>query len=358
MRPTITTAPSITTLGTVVALASFATACMGEIGSGERKGRSTDPTKPTADAACTKIERDVTIRSMADMGSLPKSGCYDIYGKLTLQGSSITTLLGLNEINSVNELDLDHTGLVKLDTKRPLGIYGSLTAIGNTKLTNLKGLSFEIPAKGILIDGNTVLTSVDPLGIEEPKLEEVDGDISITGNPALTAIPLKNLAKVTGGVTISSNAGIRSVDLSKLANTGHIELADNAQLSSVTGFSASTINGDFAVRDNPVLSTLGTMATLYRVTGNVTIDNNAALPNLAAFTTSVKFVDKALTIRNNQSLVDLGQLKRLQLIGAITITNNRNLVACRAVEIDRCTQHPTTSVISNNGTTNCNWQCN
>jgi hypothetical protein len=106
------------------------------------------------------------------------------------------------------------------------------------------------------------------------------------------------------------------------------------------------------------LSSLGTMSSLYRVSGNLTIDGNSALTNLAAFTTSVKFVDQSLTITNNQALADLGALKHLQLVGAIAITGNTSLVSCRALEIDHCVQHPLTAVINNNGTTNCNWQCN
>jgi hypothetical protein len=33
-------------------------------------------------------------------------------------------------------------------------------------------------------------------------------------------------------------------------------------------------------------------------------------------------------------------------------------VVCRATEIDRCVQHPTAAVITNNKSINCNWQCN
>jgi hypothetical protein len=349
-----------TTLPTtlLVVLTSFAAACVGEVG-GSRKPGARDPRDPvtTTGGTCAKVEKDVTIRAAADMATLPKAGCYDIYGKLTIQGAAITSLAGLNEINSVNELDLDHTALTAIDTKRPLGIYGKLTVTGNAKLTNLKPLSFEIASTGILIDGNAALATLDPLGLDDPKLEEVDGDVAITGNAALISVPLKNLTKVTGALTISGNTAARIVDLTRLATTGHVEIADNAQLTSLTGFAATTINGDLAIRNNAALTTLGTMSALYRVTGNLTIDNNAALANLAAFTTSIKFVDLALTIRNNQNLTDLGALKHLQLVGAITITNNQNLVTCRALEIDRCVQHLTTAVISNNRDASCSWQC-
>lgn len=342
-----------------IVLAALTSGCVGEVG-GPRKSHGTDPsdpTDPTPDGACTKVEKDVTIRAMADMQSLPRTGCYDIYGKLTLQGAAITTLLGLEGINSVNELTLDHTGLTKIDTKRPLGIYGKLTVIGNAKLTNLKQLSFETAATGVMIDGNATLTSLDPLVLADPKLDEVDGDLEITGNAALTAISLPNLTKVTGLLNLAGNTAVRSIDVTKLGTTGHVEIADHPQLTSLTGFAATAINGDFAIRNNQALTTLGAMTSLYRVTGNLTIDNNTALGSLSAFTTSVKFVDKALTITNNANLTDVGQLKHLQLVQAITITNNRNLVNCRAVEVDKCTQHPTGAVIANNGTTSCTPSC-
>lgn len=332
--------PMRLTTVTLAVLSSLSAACLGTTGDG-RKPRGSDSGSggsgsdaETSGRPCTKIEKDVTIRSAADMTTLPKTGCYDIYGKLTLQGQSITSLAGLNEINSVNELDLDHTAVTAIDTKRPLGVYGQLTVTGNAKLTNLKQLSFETASTGILIDGNTALTSLDPLGLDDPMLQEVDGDIAITGNTALTTIPLGNLTKLTGGLTVSGNSALTSLALGKLAVAGHVEISDNAKL-----------------------ATLGAMSALYRVTGSVTIDGNPALTGLAAFTTSLKYIDLSLTISNNAALADLGALKHVSLIGAISITNNASLVSCRATEVDKCTLHPNASVISNNKTGNCSTSC-
>lgn len=343
----------IVTVAVTVAATGLA-ACVGEVGDSRKPGRDATPTQ--SDRPCTKIEKDVAIRSAADMTALPKTGCYDIYGKLTLQGQAITSLAGLNEINSVDELDLDHTAITAIDTRRPLGIFGKLTVTGNARLTDLKQLSFEIASTGILIDGNTALTSLDPLGLDDPKLGEVSGDIVITGNPALTRIPLGNLTKLTGALTVSNNAQLATIDLARLATAGHVEIADNPRLAALPAFPATTIHGDLAVRNNTALTSLGAMSSLYRVTGSVTIDGNPALANLAGFT-GIKLIDQSLTITRNQALTDLGALKHLQLVGAITITGNPSLVTCRAIEVDRCTQHPTTAIISNNKDTSCNWQC-
>jgi len=332
--------------------------CLGENGGDRKPGQKTDGGTSHGDSSCSKLEKDVTIRSAADMAALPKTGCYDIYGKLTIQGASVTSLAGLNALNSVDELELDHTALAAFDTKNDVAIYGKLTVTGNAKLANLKKLSFETAATGILIDNNAALASLDALNLDQPKLTEVAGDLAITGNPALAALPLKYLSRVTGGVTIANNAALKTVDVAALASVGDLEIADNAQLTSITGFAATTINGDLALTNNAALTTIGTLSALYRITGALTISGNTALTNLAAFTQSLKFVDQALTISNNANLTDLGQLKHLQLVGGITITNNANLSVCRATEIDRCTQHPTTAVITNNKNVNCNWQCN
>lgn len=345
----------------VLVTASLAAACLGETGhrkpgsatSGEGSGSDSDG---TSGESCARVEGDFVIRAAADMAKLPRTGCYDIYGKLTLQGTAITSLAGLNEINSVDELDLDHTGLTSIDTRRPLGIYGKLTVTGNARLTKLAQLSFEAAATGILIDGNPVLATLEPLALDEPALDQVDGDVVITANPALTRVPLGHLTRLSGGLTVQSNAALTAIDLGKLTTTGSVEIADNTKLTSLT-FAATTITGDLAVRNNPALTGLGTMTALYRVTGNVTIDGNAALTSLAAFTTSLQFIDLALTITHNPALTDLGALKHLQLVGGIAITNNQNLVICRAIEIDRCVAHPTTAVISNNKDGSCNWQC-
>ena len=345
------------TLAAAVAVLPLLGACLGDTGAPRKPpGSGSDGT--TSDRPCRKVEGDVTIRSTADMTTLPKTGCYDIYGKLTIQGQAITSLAGLNEINSVDELDLDHTAVTAIDTKRPLGIYGKLALTGNARLTNLEQLSFETASTGILIDGNAALTSLDALGLDDPKLEEVDGDIAITGNTALPALPLGNLTKLTGALTVSGNPALTSLALGKLATTGHVDISDNAKLASLAGLGATTIGGDLAIRNNPALTSLGTMSALSRVTGSVTIDGNPVLAQLAAFTTSLKYIDQTLTISNNAMLVDLGALKHVQLIRAISITNNASLVTCRATEIDQCTQHPIASVITNNKSISCTTTCN
>jgi hypothetical protein len=349
----------------LVVTTSLTAGCLGEVGpsrkppsTGSATPTTTTPTPPATTAACAKIEKTVTIRVPADMELLPRTGCYDIVGKLMIQSAQITSLAALKDLSSASELELDYTGLTTLDFKLPVNLYGPLTVTNNPLLKDLKQLQFETPPSAVLIDNNSALTSLDALVSATAKLTEVNGDLTITDNAALTAIALPNLTKVTGLLIIGSNDQIASVDLSGLVTTHGIDVADNAQLVSVAGLAATAVDGDLAIRSNPKLTTLGTMGALVQVAGNVTIDSNAVLPDLKAFTLSMKRINRTLTINNNAALADLGMLKHLELINALTVTNNHNLVGCRVLEVDKCVAHNVASQISNNRDANCNSSCN
>jgi len=338
-------------------ITSFATGCMGEIG-GPRKPDKGSDAVPSTDSPCTKVEKNVTIRVASDALLLPQTGCYDIVGSLTIQSSDVTSLAKLADLNSVTDLELDHTSLTHIDTKRTIGIYGKLTVVGNPQLTTLGQLLFKTASPGILIDGNAQLRAIEPVAVDTAQLTEVDGDVTITGNPVLGAVAFKHLTKISGKLLVGNNPALTSLDLGQLQITSGIEISDNLFLTQVTGLAMTTIAGDLAIRNNAALTSLGTMTALYHVAGDVTIENNARLASLAAFTTALKQIDHALTINNNASLTDVGSLKYVSHISAITILNNLNLVACRALEIDRCVNHDQGSNINNNRNANCGINCN
>ena len=206
---------TLTTLAALTSLSASLAACLGEVPTSRKAARKTAST-----TACTRLDKDLTIRAAADLAALPKTGCYDVYGKLSLQGSQVTSLAMLGGINSVDELELDHTALTTVDAKQAIGLYGKLTVTGNAKLTSLTNLTFEAASTGILIDANPALATVDALGLDQPKLTEVRGDLVITGNAALATLPLRNLTKVTGALTVHNNGALTSIDLTKLAAAG------------------------------------------------------------------------------------------------------------------------------------------
>jgi hypothetical protein len=289
---------------------------------------------------------DVTIRTAADWDDLP-NGCWDIHGKLTLEGDTVTSLSKLDKLRSADQLELVDTKLTTLDA--PLYVYESVSITGNAQLTNLDNLTIDKKeAVDVEIDDNAALTGLGGLA----DLKEVTGDLTITRNAKLPAVSLRNLATITGSTRIANNTALASLDLGKLETLARFEVLDNPALTSIGAFPAREITGDVTIRGNAKLSMLGTASSLESITGALTIDNNAALTTIGLFTTSMRFVSTVMTISNNPALTNLGQLAHLQVIGGVTVSNNKALPFCAAQEINHCVpQHGTVTITGNNNTT-------
>ncbi|MEJ7598766.1 MAG: hypothetical protein WKG01_12735 [Kofleriaceae bacterium] len=321
-------------------------ACVGEVGGGSAGRGRTAGSGDGSGGTCEQVTTAVSIRSTADFDELP-TGCWDLYAPLTIQGSAITSLSKLGDLVGVDSIEIIGTGLAKIDTLKPLKVYGPLTIAGNGALRDLKNLVVERADNidlGVTIEDNTALTSVDGL----VDLARIDGDLVVTGNPALGSLALKRLKQIDGTVRVSNNGALTAVDLSAAATVHKIELTNNANLTTFAGFTATTLAGDLVIRTNPRLSTLGAMSALTRVEGSVTIDDNDALVDIGAFTTSMQLVTGAVTVANNAALTGLGQISHFQAIANATISNNPRLSFCRAQEVDHCVGAIGTVTNSNN----------
>lgn len=334
-------------------------ACVGEVGGGSAdRGRNAGSDDGSgSDGDCEQLTDAVSIRSTADFDKLPK-GCWDLYAPLTIQGSAITSVNKLGDLIGVDSIEIIGTGLTTIDTAKPLRVYGPVTIAGNGTLRDTKNLIVEradnIPL-GVTIEDNTALVSLDGL----VDVTHLDSDLVVTGNPALSSVTLKRLKQIEGVVRVSNNAALTAVDLSGATTVGKIELTNNTNLTTFAGLAATTIGGDLVIRTNPKLSTIGTMGSLTRIEGSVTIDDNDALTTIGAFTTSMQVVTGSVTIANNQALTGLGQISYFQGIATATIINNPNLSYCRAIEVDHCVGSIGTVTISNNADDDdCNCHCN
>jgi hypothetical protein len=300
------------------------------------------------------VEEDVTLKTADDFESLPNR-CWDLRGKLTLQGTNITSIAKLDKLVGMDALVIDSTKLTKLDV--PLYVYETVEITGNDVLANLEKLEIDQNiATSISVDDNAAL--IDLGGLEN--LDAVNGDLTISRNAKLPTLSLRGLTEVGGSTRISNNAALTTVDLGKLELVHRIELLDNAALTTFGAFPARSILGDFTVRGNKLLTTLGSMSSLESIQGNLTIDNNGALSNVGLFTTAMRYLTGVLTISNNPQLTDLGQLSRLTGIGAISVTSNTKLPFCKAQEIEHCVpQHGSVSIAGNNNAvmTNCPCWC-
>ncbi|MBA2543788.1 MAG: hypothetical protein H0V17_29360, partial [Deltaproteobacteria bacterium] len=309
------------------------------------EGREPSRTTKTCDADDTNvetIEEDLVIKTPADLDDLPTK-CWDLRGKLTLQGTNIISLEKLNKLVGMDELEIVGTKLTKLDTK--LYVYETVTITGNDVLADLDQLEVDQNiAVDVTVDDNLAL--IDLGGLAD--LDKVSGDLTISRNAKLPSLAMRQLDEVGGTTRIATNAAMTSIDLGRLDTVHRFELIDNVALTTFGGFPARSIIGDLTVRGNKALTSLGTMSSLETIQGNLTIDNNSALTTVGLFTSTMKYLTGVLAITNNAQLTDLGQLSHLTGIGAITINTNTKLPFCKAQEIQHCVpQHGSVSILNN-----------
>lgn len=333
-----------------IATLLFASACMSQVGDeggGSRPKKTSEETPPGCETP-KEVTASITIRSDADFAQVPTE-CWDLFGKLRIEGAGIGSLAKLGQLKGVNDLEIVDTNLKTIDTKLPLAVYGAITITGNKQLTSLANMPVDNAdnlTTAYTVRNNPLLTSLDGLKY----VKAVEGELRITDNAALTDIALDELTTVSGAITIA-NTGATRIDLGSLQTVARLEISGNPKLTAFDGLAASAIKGDFVLRGNPALANLGVMSSVTRVEGAMTIDGNNALKNLDAFS-SLQYITSSLSVTNNAGLETLGKLNRLSGIGTtVTITGNAALPYCSGHEIDHCVTSGAVTVTNNKANT-------
>jgi len=337
-------------LGSLLALTS--SACVGEVGGGDA-GRSRKPktTEEGQTGDCQKLDQSITIRGAADFDKLPTT-CWDLFGKLRLEGAAVTSIAKLGKLSAVNELEIVDTGLATLDVAEPFEVWGAVTVTGNSQLRSLDKLRVQDAddlTTAFSIRNNAQLTSLG--GLAYAKV--IDGDLRITDNAKLSPIDFGELT-AAGSVTIS-NTGATTLDLGSLQQVGRVEISNNVALASITGAAATTIKGDLVLRGNRALTSVGSWSTLARVEGALTVDDNDGLVDLGGLS-GMQYVTGAVSVTNNALISSIDTVSHLRGIGlSVLVTGNANLSNCRAIEIDYCV--PSGAVTFNNNKPNTGSSC-
>jgi hypothetical protein len=302
-------------------------ACAAEVG--HHGGYQGSPDGGVA-ANCTNAQTvtgDYTITGASGFRNIP-TGCWNLTGKLQLSGSSITSVAQLGDLRHVDALELDGTALARFDSKSPVEVAGSITIHNNAQLTDVANI--------VTMDAATLT------------------NVIVDYNPQLTKLALPRVTRVTGALAIGFNDKLTTVDLSRAARLedGAI-FCDNAVLATLN-LSALQSVGPLTIRHNAALASLGSLAALQFVHGDLTIDNNAKL-DLAGYTTgTIQHIDGSLVITNNTALTGVGQLTHAGGAGVgVAITGNSQLDYCPAKEIGCCVAHRNYASIANNTTTTC-----
>ncbi len=335
--------------------------CVGERCGDDMADAGTSTAKCADDSKVTEIATNTIIRTVADFDKLPH-GCWALNANLRIEGPAITSLAKLGDLVEVNDLEIVDTGLTTIDAKIAFNVYGSLLVSGNTKLTALSNVAVKkwegsttggVFTVGYIVRNNALLASVDALKY----IQKVDADLRFSDNPKLTAIQLDELTTVKGPLVVA-NTGASTIGFSQLTQVARVEITGNPALTTVRGFGATSIGGDFILRGNPLLAQLGAMSSLTTITGALVVDDNDALVDLAGLTGTMQRVSGAVTITGNANLTGLGSLSHATSIGPGSITNNAKLTYCKAIEVDHCVPNSTVSISGNSSsTTNCTCWC-
>lgn len=286
----------------------------------------------------TPTNKLMVIDSVSDFeANVPRNGgCWDLYGTLRIQGTAITSVAALGGLRSVDHLEIVDTGLTTWDTTRTVEVYGNLFIDGNDSLTGIANMSLERWPEnpeyllGLTVTDNRALTDLGTLAY----IKELDTDLRIEDNGALTAISLRELRVVKGEIEITTNNNLTSLDFNSLNKVdGDFTIRMNTKLQS---FSASELEEakNINLMNNPKLRTIDPFTDLTTV-GILTIDDNDSLQSLSGLS-YVQFATQ-LIVKGNAQLTDVSGVYGWTGIAlGVRVTDNPVLLSCKVAAISTC----------------------
>lgn len=221
---------------------------------------------------------------------------------------------------------------------------GDMVVTGPADAAALQGIS--------RIRGNLLVTSTALKEVVLPALMVVEGPMTFHDNPELARLELPGLRFVNGSVDISYNASLEKVAFGDVANgplwvQGALVVEVNPSLPTLSGLGALVPAGSIILVNNDALEEPGSFEHLIqqpggitvrendrlqrlpfprleRVSGDVDITHNAALPSLAG--TALRTIGGHLFISGNDSLTDLSGLPELRSVtGWLSVLGHKAL---------------------------------
>jgi hypothetical protein len=170
--------------------------------------------------------------------------------------------------------DLDITNQTSLESFENVEVVtGTLTIVGNTRLSSLHGLERLHAVKHLVIRENLSLTNVEGLsGLRHAR------SMTLEANPRLENLNgLEGLEKLDR-LVVSKNGIYCTRGLSGLTEAGDVVIASNPRLLGLQGLRNLLSADSVTITNNPRLSAQsGLLEGLRRVTGRLEISGNAGL---------------------------------------------------------------------------------
>jgi hypothetical protein len=259
---------------------------------------------------------NTVIASLADLDRL--SSCASLQGDLTINSDELATLHGLEGLRTIDgSLEIGYCPLAGTSPEPP--------CTSNPNLTSLEGLGVVVVRSALEIHDAPLLR--DLRGLENLRYAN---QIFIHDLPALRAVTgLENLAP-DAWIHLFDNPLLD--DLSALAGKGKftaLHLSGNTALTSLAGLNLGRVH-DFTSNSNPRLASLAGVGLSY-VDRDLTIQDNDLIVDLSGLE-ALSHVG-TLTIRSNASLTDISALANLCEVSEITLMQNASLASLAGLDI-------------------------
>jgi|GEM_PF-4792817 len=282
--------------------------------------------------------------------------CTTIDGNLTITGSSITDITGLNQITTVNgALTIANTTISNGNIFNNLTqVSGNIAIQSNSNLTTLSGFNALVNTGDTLqIADNQNITSITGFS----NLVTVTGNLSILSTSTTLATtnisgfsnvqsvgyllirrtPLTNLSQLSSlttilrGLSIDNNPNLTSIaSLSSVTNavngngTTPFRIFANPLLTSLNGINFSSVTNclDVQISQLPLVTSLQPLSSINGQIGGLLIQFNSGLLNLNGLE-GITNVNGNVAITNNAALLNLNGLQNITTItGSLGITSN------------------------------------
>jgi hypothetical protein len=290
-------------------------------------------------------------------------GCTELEGNVTIEGSDITNLNGINNLSSIGgTLEIQGSSLTDLSGLEGLTSIGSSFVIqNNLALPDLSGL------QGIASIGGSLIISYNDLGTlwGLASLTTVGEDLVIGHEQNLiTLTGLESLSFIGGNLSVYTTSHL--ANLTGLANLstigGSLYIESNQQILNLTGLEGLTSVGKHVgIRYNYHLISLLGLDNLTSIGGDLSIGmnygGNPVLVNITALE-GLNSIGGGLMINHNDvlnSLTGLDNINAGSIIG-LTICNNSSLPACEVQSVCDYLASPNGIIEIHDNATGCNSQ--
>ena len=259
---------------------------------------------PVFAAECESENYD--MNSQAEVDALGETGCDVVLGDLTIQGSTVESLLPLSNLELVNgKLRILNNGaLSSLNGLDNLRSVGDRVYLNGRSLSSIDALNSLTSVGGVFQMRNTGVAEVDGL----QSLVSVGGSLIFEDNSLLEHLDgLINVSQLGGGVELWFNQNLRSVE--GLINlpmeiSGSVRIYYAPSLEQLDGFANTrSINGFLEIIETGV-SNIDGFSNLVEINGSLSIKDNTNLAHIDGLSSLRLATDLALIANHNLANVN------------------------------------------------------